>query len=66
MSGAIPPLSNTPSWHGAQLKHKDNFTFTLSLFLLISISNCPGFFTLYSYLRILPTLHVCLSVHQIT
>jgi hypothetical protein len=19
---------NTPSWHGAQLKHKDNFTFT--------------------------------------
>jgi hypothetical protein len=20
---------NTPSWHGAQLKHRDNFTFTL-------------------------------------
>jgi len=20
MSGAIPPLPNTPSWHGAQLK----------------------------------------------
>jgi hypothetical protein len=21
---------NTPSWRGAQLKHRDNFTFTLS------------------------------------
>jgi hypothetical protein len=28
MSGAIPPLPNTPSWRGAQLKHRDNFTFT--------------------------------------
>jgi hypothetical protein len=27
MRGAIPPLPNTPSWHGAQLKHRDNFTF---------------------------------------
>jgi hypothetical protein len=27
MSGAIPPLPNTPSWRGAQLKHRDNFTF---------------------------------------
>jgi hypothetical protein len=26
MSGAIPPLPNTPSWRGAQLKHRDNFT----------------------------------------
>jgi hypothetical protein len=24
MSGAIPPLPNTPSWRGAQLKHGDN------------------------------------------
>jgi hypothetical protein len=24
----IPPLPNTPSWCGAQLKHGDNFTFT--------------------------------------
>jgi len=30
MRGDIPPLPNTPSWHGAQLKkHKDNVTFTL-------------------------------------
>jgi hypothetical protein len=28
MSGAIPPLPNKPSWRGAQLKHRDNFTFT--------------------------------------
>jgi hypothetical protein len=25
MNGAIPPLPNTPSWHGAQLKHRDKF-----------------------------------------
>jgi len=25
---AVPPLPKTPSWHGAQLKHRDNFTFT--------------------------------------
>jgi hypothetical protein len=24
MSGAIPPLPNTPPWCGAQLKHRDN------------------------------------------
>jgi hypothetical protein len=29
MSGAIPPLPNTPSWRGAQLKHRENFTFCL-------------------------------------
>jgi hypothetical protein len=29
MSGAIPPLPNMPSWRGAQLKHRDNFTFYL-------------------------------------
>jgi hypothetical protein len=26
MRGAILPLPNTPSWHCAQLKHRDNFT----------------------------------------
>jgi hypothetical protein len=29
MSGAIPPLPNKPSLRGAQLKHRDNFTFYL-------------------------------------
>jgi hypothetical protein len=28
MRGAIPLLHNTPSWRGAQFKHRDNFTFT--------------------------------------
>jgi len=31
MRGAVSPLSNTPSWHGAQLKekkHRDIFTYT--------------------------------------
>jgi hypothetical protein len=32
MSGTIPPLPNTPSWRGAQLKkkHRENFTFYLT------------------------------------
>jgi hypothetical protein len=41
MSEAIPPLPNTPSWCGAQLKHRDNFTFlpfTLPLIALIKYS----------------------------
>jgi hypothetical protein len=29
MRGGIPPLPNTPPWRGAQLKSRDNFTFTL-------------------------------------
>jgi hypothetical protein len=29
MSGTVYPFPNTPLWHGAQLKHMDNFTFTL-------------------------------------
>jgi hypothetical protein len=31
MRGAIPPFPNTPSWCGAQLKHRDNFTLTSEL-----------------------------------
>jgi hypothetical protein len=27
MCRPIPPLPNTPSWHAAQLKRRDNFTF---------------------------------------
>jgi hypothetical protein len=27
MSGTIPPLPNTPSWRGAQLKHRDKSVF---------------------------------------
>jgi hypothetical protein len=36
MSGVIPPLTNTPSWHGAQLKHRDKFTFTFTQVVEIS------------------------------
>jgi len=31
MCGAIHPLPNMPSQHGAQLKHRDNFAFTKSI-----------------------------------
>jgi len=31
MRGAIPPLPNTQSWRGSQLKyHRDNFKFTFT------------------------------------
>jgi hypothetical protein len=33
MNGAIPQLPNSPSWRGAQLKHRDNFTFTFTFYL---------------------------------
>jgi hypothetical protein len=33
MSGAIPALPNTPSWRGAQLKHRDDFTFTFTHYI---------------------------------
>jgi hypothetical protein len=36
MRGAIPPLPNTLSWHGAQLKHRDNSTFTFTFTLTYS------------------------------
>jgi hypothetical protein len=32
MRGAIPPLPNTSSWSGAQLKHRGNFTFTNTIY----------------------------------
>jgi len=33
MSGAILPLPITPSWRGAQWKHRDTFTLTLNFVL---------------------------------
>jgi hypothetical protein len=38
----VPPLANTPSWRGAQLQHRDNFT------LLYYIIN-KIIFVLYSH-----------------
>jgi hypothetical protein len=31
---------NTPSWRGARLKHKDNFTFTFIFIIIIIIIFC--------------------------
>jgi hypothetical protein len=36
MSGIIHPPSNTPSWRGAQLKHRDNFTFYVFSYIMAS------------------------------
>jgi len=30
MSGAIPPLPNTPPWRSTQLKHRGIFTFSFA------------------------------------
>jgi hypothetical protein len=38
MRGAVSSLPNTISWRGAQLKHRDNFIFTLTH----SIGGCVG------------------------
>jgi hypothetical protein len=45
--GAIPPFPNTPSWRGAELKHRDNW---------FEVGNIPGDVTaqcngVYSSLR---------------
>jgi hypothetical protein len=37
MRGVIPQLPNTPSWRGAQLKYRDNFTFAHLIPNLIEI-----------------------------
>jgi hypothetical protein len=42
MRGPIPPLPNTPSWRGAQLKRRDNFTFTFSVGELYEAVECPS------------------------
>jgi hypothetical protein len=39
MSGAIPPLPYTPPWRGAQLKHRDNFTFYSQKYNIINGRN---------------------------
>jgi hypothetical protein len=33
MRGAIPPVPNTSLWRGAQVKHRDNSTFTFTHFI---------------------------------
>jgi hypothetical protein len=36
--GAVTHLPNTPSWRGAQLKHRDTFAFTYTFTLLMTQS----------------------------
>jgi hypothetical protein len=44
MSGAIPPRPDTPSWRGAQLKHRGYLerTHFLTLYTHLNVSNMPG------------------------
>jgi hypothetical protein len=37
MSGAIPPLPNTPSWRGALLKRRDKFTLLFKYYEILII-----------------------------
>jgi hypothetical protein len=41
MHGLYLNSPNMPSWHGAKLKHRDNFTFTL-LLTFIQIEVCKA------------------------
>jgi len=42
MSGVMPPLPNTPSWRGAELKHRDKFTFHVFESGYVKGSKCGG------------------------
>jgi hypothetical protein len=44
MRVVISPLPNTPTWRSAQLKHRDNFTFTPENFEYSVLRNCCVFF----------------------
>jgi hypothetical protein len=33
---------NTPSWRGAQLKHRDTFTFTITYFTVLQYASISG------------------------
>jgi hypothetical protein len=44
MSGAIPPLPNTPSWRGAQLKKEAQgqlYLYLLTLMYILSVAATP-------------------------
>jgi hypothetical protein len=59
MSGAVPPFPNTASWRGAELKHRDNFTF----YLLPPLASNTLLTTLHPLLEnVLQT--VCRKLHE--
>jgi uncharacterized Tic20 family protein len=37
MSGAVPPLPNTPSWRDIQLKNRNNFTIIVIIIIVVII-----------------------------
>jgi t-SNARE complex subunit (syntaxin) len=37
MREATPPLPNTPSQRGAQLKHRDNFTIIIIIIIVVVV-----------------------------
>jgi hypothetical protein len=39
MCGAIPLLLSTPSWRGAQLKHRDKFSFYFTFVIFMYVGN---------------------------
>jgi hypothetical protein len=42
MSGATPPLPNTPPWRGDQLKHRETLPFTFTCTLGYGYLSLPG------------------------
>jgi hypothetical protein len=58
MNEALPPLPNTPSWRGAELKHRDNFTFSLCIFVCVCVNVCM-------YVCMYVCMRVCMYVRFI-
>jgi len=52
MSVAIPPLPNTPSYRGAQLKHRDKFNFTFT-FIGSSVISTSARWLMYEMCKVL-------------
>jgi hypothetical protein len=69
MSGAIPPLPNTPLWRGDQLKHRDNnrdFEPTAILFFFRNVfwvSNCAR---AHTHTHTFPAMYAMTAVFSIS
>jgi hypothetical protein len=58
---------NTPSWRDAQLKHRDNFTFTLRTVFMLNLSNMAvlrrsslrGFKVMFKFTRYFDVFPTC-------
>jgi hypothetical protein len=66
VSGAIPPFPNTPSWGDAQLKDRDNFTFTLWVYISDGFQrNVSRYKRFYFILNLLSILLVAEFKHKL-